>query len=722
MIGQTLSHYTILEKLGEGGMGTVYLAEDQTLGRKVALKVLPAEMAADPDRLQRFQREAKTVAALNHPAIVTLYSVENVDNTHFITMEVVEGKSLESMIHPGGLSLDRLFDIAVPLASALAAAHRQHITHRDLKPPNIMLTKDGRVKVLDFGLAKLHASGAPGEALDAATLALTQDGMVMGTMPYMSPEQAQSKSVDHRTDIFSLGIVLYELATGRRPFLGETPADLISSILRDAPPSVTTINVDLPNHLGRIISRCLEKTPDRRYQTALDLRNELEQLQKEVSESGAGSMPSIAVLPFADMSQEKDQAYFCEGIAEELINGLGRIQNLRVASRTSAFKFRGSDTDIREIGRQLGVSTVLEGSVRKAGDRVRITAQLINVTDGYRLWSDRFDREMKDVFAIQDEISESIVEALRVTLSPKERRAIQNVATRDVEAYDYYLKGRKYFYEMSRKSFEYARQMYSKAIEIDPLYALAYAGIADCCSFLFMYADSTDANRSLADQSSKKAVELDPELAEAHASRGLALSMNKKYDDAERHFESAIRHNSKLFEAHYFYARACLAQGKLAKAAQLFERAGEVRPEDYQAPLLLRQVLIGMGASREETDKALDRALTVVKSHIELNPDDARAHYMGASVLIELGRVEDGLGWAQRALEIDPDEPAVLYNVACCYSLAEKGDEAIDYLEKAVSEGFGYREWLEHDSDWDGIREHPRFKALLDTMGGAEPA
>ncbi len=720
MIGEKLSHYQILEKLGEGGMGAVYAAEDTNLGRKVALKVLPAVMATDPERLKRFQREAKTVAALNHPNIVTIFSVEEADDTRFITMELVEGKSLDQIISRRSLPIDKFFQIAIPLADALSAAHRRGVTHRDLKPANIMISEDGRVKVLDFGLAKLQIEAGSAEGQEDMTQALTQEGVVMGTIPYMSPEQVQAKTVDHRTDIFSLGVIFYEMASGNRPFGGDSSADLISSILRDIPRPVNEINLELPNHLGRILKRCLEKEPGRRYQTALDIRNELEELQSEAKAAKKESAPSVAVLPFVDMSPNKDQDYFCEGIAEELINGLGRIQNLRVASRTSAFQFKETTLDIREIGDRLSVSTVLEGSVRKAGDHLRITAQLVNVTDGYRLWSDRYDREMKDVFAIQDEIAESIVDALEVTLSPKERRAIQSVATRDVEAYDYYLRGRKYFYQMNRKSFEFAREMYSKAIEIDPNYALAYAGIADCCSLLYQYADSSQENQDQAFSASLKALELDPELAEAHASRGLALSISKKFADAEEQFETAIHLNPKLFEAYYFYARDCLAQGKLAKSAQLFEKASEVRPEDYQAPLLLRQVLIGMGASRNVTDQALRKALEVVEKHLELNPDDARAHYLGGSALIELGQTEKGLEWARRALEIDPQEPAILYNVACAHSIAGASDEALGYLEQAIAAGFGYKEWLENDSDFDTIRENPRFQALLDRLAPAD--
>ena len=719
MIGQTLSHYTILEKLGEGGMGTVYLADDTNLNRKVALKMLPADMASDPERLRRFQREAKAVAAMNHPSIVTIYSVEESDQGHFITMEHVQGKSLDNLITGQGLALDRFFTVAVPLADALNAAHQQGITHRDLKPANIMVTGEGRVKVLDFGLAKLQASGLETEATEIATMALTREGMVMGTVPYMSPEQVQSKPVDHRTDIFSLGIVFYEMATGKKPFQGDSSADLISSILRDSPPSVTEVNLDLPNHLGRIIKRCLEKEPSRRYQTALDLRNELEALQNEAGSAGIATAPSIAVLPFADLSPEKDQDYFCEGLAEELINALVKIESLRVASRASAFQMKESVTDVREIGRRLKVDTVLGGSVRKAGNHLRITAQLTNVGDGYHLWSERYDRQLEDVFAIQDEIAQNIVEALQVQLSPTEKRDIEKVHKVDVQAYDYYLKGRKFFYQFRQQGFEFARQMFARAIVIDPQYARAYAGVADCCSFLYMYFDSSEENLKEADAASRKAVEIDPGSAEAHASRGLAVSLSQRFDEAKIEFETALRLDPKNFEAHYLYARSLAGQGNLAEASKLFEKACEIDPEDYNAPILLAQTLHGLGHA-EESNTAYRKALQVVNKHLELNPDDARAVNLGAAALCHLGDRDEAVKWASKATVIDPDNPSVLYNVACVYAQLGEIERGIDCLEQSITTGMGQKEWIENDPDLNPLRENPRFQSLLDQLSQIE--
>jgi non-specific serine/threonine protein kinase len=716
VIGQTISHYRILEKLGEGGMGAVYLAEDVNLDRKVALKVLPAEMSDNVERLERFEREAKAIAALNHPNIVTIHSVEHEAGIRFLTMERVEGVPLDEKIAHGGLALNAFLAIAKPLVEALGAAHDKGITHRDLKPANIMVTDDGRVKVLDFGLAKLTEDQPSSESTELPTQGLTQDGVVLGTVPYMSPEQVQGRPADGRSDLFSLGIIFYQLLTGHRPFRGETSADVISSILRDQPKSVTSVNVQLPNHMSRIVRRCLEKNPNDRYQTARDLLYELKDLNREAVAAVEQSGNSIAVLPFADMSPEKDQDYFCEGIAEELINGLGRINNLRVASRSAAFQFKGSAVDIQQVGETLNVKTVLEGSVRKAGNQLRITAQLVNVADGYRLWSDRFDRSMEDIFAIQDEIAESIVKALEVKLSPKERRAIQNVATRDVAAYDYYMRGRKFFYEFDRKNFEFSRQMYERAIAIDEHYALAYAGIADSCSFLFMYTGSAGTDRDQADVASRKALELDPELAEAHASRGLVLSLSEDYEGASEHFERAIQLNPKLFEAYYFFARASASEGKLAKAAQLYEKAIEVRPEDFQARLLLPQIYRGLGRM-DEAFKADEDGIEAARKHLELNPGDARALSMGAAALVSIGQKEEGLTWAERAVALAPHETMLMYNVACLYSLAGEPDQAFEYLDRAAEAGHAHRAWLEADSDLDPIRDDPRFQTILDQIG-----
>ena len=389
-----------------------------------------------------------------------------------------------------------------------------------------------------------------------------------------------------------------------------------------------------------------------------------------------------------------------------------RIKGLRVSSRTSSFAFKGKSEDIRSIGRKLGVATVLEGSVRKAGNQLRISAQLINVEDGCHLWSESYDRELKDVFVIQDEIARSIAATLKIALTPRESIALSKAPTTDLEAYDYYLRGKQFFYQYKTRGVEFALKMYTRAIELDPTYVRAYAGIADCCSFLFMHAGSHDPHREEADRMSRKALELDPESAEAHASRGVACSLKKNFVEAEAEFEQAIRLDPTLFEAYYFYARICFEQGKLEKTIQLYEKSIEVNPQDYQAPLLVAQIYSDLG-DEEKAEASRRRGVQAVEGRLKLHPDDSRALYMGANGLVGLGEFEQGLEWAKQALEIDPEEPMVLYNVACIQSLAHRYEDALDSLEKSVACGLMHKNWLEHDSNLDPLRRFPRYKKLI---------
>lgn len=428
--------------------------------------------------------------------------------------------------------------------------------------------------------------------------------------------------------------------------------------------------------------------------------------------SAPDSRGSVAVLAFTDMSPAKDQEYFCDGIAEEIINNLTRIKSLRVSSRTSSFAFKSKSEDVRLIGQKLGVSTVLEGSVRKSGDKLRITAQLISVADGCHLWNERYDREVKDIFAIQDEIARSIATTLRITLTPRESDAIGRAPTSDLQAYDYYLRGKKFFYQYKAKGVEFALKMFTRAIELDPDFVRAYAGIADCCSFLYLYAGNHEEHREKADQMSLKALKMDPDSAEAHASRGVAYSLKGDYRAAEQEFETAIHLDPMLFEAYYFYARVCFAKGELQKTIKMYEKAVEVNPQDYQSPLLMAQIYSDLGeAGKAEASRW--RGIEAAKARLIANPDDTRALYMGANGFVALGRFEQGLEWATQALAIDPDEPMVLYNVACVQSLANKYDDALDTLEKAVRNGLKQKGWLEHDSNLDPLRRSPRYKKLI---------
>lgn len=709
-----LAHYRLLEKIGSGGMSDVWRALDTRLDREVALKLLPSGGAEDAVRLALFKSEARAVAALNHPHIVTLYAIEEAEGRTFMTMELIRGRTLKELIPENGLTLAAFFNLAMPLADAIGAAHARGVIHGDLKPANFMVNEAGTLKVLDFGLARFDLPAPPQQPAkdETSTLQMELDGRLAGTILYMSPEHVQGRPLDARSDIFALGVVFYEMLTGRLPFRGASIAELMASILKDEPPPLAARRPDLPRDLARIVGRCLEKDPDRRLQTSLDLRNELDAVRRQPAPGPEQGPASVAVLPFSDLSAAKDQDYFCEGIAEEIINTLSRVKGLKVAARTASFRFKNAVLDGREIGDELGVGTLLAGSVRKAGRRLRISVELTDVASGDRLWAEQFDRELKAVFAIQEEIAQAVVTALEVTLSPRERRALKQVATADAQAYDFYLRGRNFFYQARRRGLTFALQMFSRAIEFDPNYALAYAGIADCHAFMYLNFERAEIHRREADAASLRALELDPELAEAYVARGVALSVNERMAEAEQAFETALRINPRLFDASYYYARHRFVQGQADLALPLYEQAARLRPDDYQSPLLVAQIFDDLGRPEEARARRM-RGVKLVEERLDLVPDDVRALYMGANGLVALGEREKGLAWARRARDIEPDEPMLLYNLACIYSLAGDPETALDCLEKAVDLGLSHRKWIEHDSNLDAVRGSPRYTAVL---------
>jgi serine/threonine protein kinase/Flp pilus assembly protein TadD len=714
--GLDLLHYRLIEKIGEGGVGIVWKALDTTLDREVAIKILSETFRQQPERLERFKREAKALAALDHPNIVTIHSIEREDELLFLTMELVRGRLLREVVPEGGLPFEQWMNLAISITDAVGAAHEHGITHRDLKPQNILVRDDGLLKVLDFGLAHSARPSTRTIGVDDDTLTSELHGLVSGTPSYMSPEQIDGLSIGPASDVFSLGIVLYEMATGQQPFRGESFATQIASMLRDRPRPLTELRPELPPRVEKILGRCLEKNPERRYPSAVELHTDLEQVRRRPASGDNGPVPTIAVLPFDDSSAEKDQDYFCEGIAEEIINALTRVKNLRVASRSSSFLFKEAALDSREIADRLGVSTLLQGSVRKYGNRLRITAELINAVDGYQFWSERYDRESKDIFAVQDEIAGSIVEALQVSLTPKERRAIKQVATAHPRAFDLYLRGRKFLNQYGRKSIEFAQQMFSRAIDLDPSYARAWAGVADCCAYLYMNVDHCENNRRRAEEASLRAIELDPDLAEVQTSRGVALSLMERFDEADAAFRTALQLDPLQFEATYFYARDCFTRGNHEKAIELYERACELRPEDYQAALLVAQSYTDLNRTEEATE-ARHRGVKAAEQRLELSPDDVRALYMGANGLVALGETERGLAWADRARAIDPNDPMLLYNLGCIYSLAGASEQALECLRQSVEAGFAHTPWIRNDSNLDPLREDPEFIALLDQLG-----
>jgi serine/threonine protein kinase/Flp pilus assembly protein TadD len=696
-------------------MATVYLAQDLKHGRQVALKVLHPDLAASLGS-ERFLREIQIAARLQHPHILPLYDsgqIESSDGSHpllYYVMPFVEGESLRDRLHrEKPLSIEEAVRIGRDIAAALDYAHRHGVVHRDIKPENVML-HEGEAMVTDFGIAKAVSA--------AGSESLTQTGLAVGTPAYMSPEQATGeREPDGRSDIYSLGCLLYEMLAGSAPFIGSNAQALIMKRFTEPVPSVRAARPTVSADLDQVVTRALAKDPDERFATASQVVVALGSPRVATPPEAtlvtavAANKKSIAVLPFADMSPQKDQDYFCEGIAEEIINALSKIEALHVASRSSAFAFKGHQ-DVRKVGQQLGAGTVLEGSVRKSGNRLRISAQLINVANGYQLWSERYDRELEDVFAIQDEIAENIVRALRVVLSEDEKRAIEVAPRADVKAYDYYLRGRQFLHQFRRTSVQFARRMFERAMEIDPTYVRAYAGAADCCSFLYMYWDASKANLEGADTYTRRALELGPEVAEPHASRGLALSLRQRYQEADQEFETAIRLNPNLYEAHYFYGRALFQQGKYADVVRCYAEAARVRPEDYQTRILAVPSLRRLGRNAE-AEAMLRQGVELAEKHVELNPDDARALVLGGGALIQVGQPAKALEWAERGIAVDPEDSSVLYNVACIYALGGKPQEALDCLDKAVRNGFGHREWLENDSDLDSLRQDPRFEALL---------
>ena len=711
--GIKLGPYEILSKLGEGGMGIVYQARDPRLERDVAIKVLPDRYVKDKIALARFQRELRVLASLSHPNIRSIYDMGTYGNLSFAVMELLDGETLSERLKREPLHWLETITISLAVAEGLAAAHSKGIIHRDIKPKNIFLTKNGSIKILDFGLAHCGLKETKKRQKGDTITLKTQPGAVLGTYPYMSPEQVSGWPVDERSDIFSLGCVLYEMIAGKSPFQKGGPASIIAAILNESPPYIGESFKVIPEAFSQIISTCLEKDPNKRFGSAQEIVAKL----KIIERNNFGHLnkitgASVAVLPFVNMSPEKENELFGDGLAEELINSLFKIEGLHVASRTSSFTFKGKNHDIRFIGQQLNVSTVLEGSVRRSGNRLRVTAQLINVADGYHLWSDIFDREIEDVFDIQFEISENIAQALRVVLSNQEKRALLQMPTKNVQAYDYCLKGRQYFYQFTRTGFEQARKLFAKALNLDPNYASAYAWASYCYSFIYSWFNADESNLNKADKTSLKALQLGPDLAESHVARGMALTLLSRLQEAREEFETALQKNPELYDVYYFYARVCFTQGELEKAAELAEEALKLHPDDCNASCLLGMIYESLGL-KDKYQKSLHRSLNAIEKQMKKFPDDARILYLGGAISIRMGKNEQGLRWAERALEANPIEPMILYGIACSFSLIGHLDRAFQCLEKAVKHGRLPREWIEKDPDLDPLRGHPRYKALL---------
>ncbi len=698
--------YHIEGEIGRGGMATVYRARDLRHSRPVAVKVMNPEIAASMGTA-RFLSEITTAAGLSHPNIVPLHDSGEKDGVVYYVMPHIEGETLrERMNREGKIAVVEAAKIISRVAAALDFAHRRGVVHRDIKPENIMLC-EGEPLILDFGIAKaITAAGGS---------SLTQTGIALGTPAYLSPEQASGETnIDGRSDQYSLACTFFEMVAGSAPFTAATPQRVIAMRFTGSPPELLGKEPAVGTDLSRALSKAMSLDTVDRYGSSTDFAKALSDsvLSLPTSVEANDARQSIAVLPFSNMSADPDNEFFADGIAEEIINALTRIRSLDVVSRGSAFAFKQRSEDVSEIGKKLNVRTVLEGSVRRAGKRLRITAQLIDVGTRNYLWSERYDREMADVFEIQDEISTNIVNALKLVLTPREEEAIKKVPTQSVRAYEYYLRGRQLFHQRRGETLDAAEDMYRRAIALDPSYALAYAGLADCSIFRAQDQGGGEEAVAQADASSKRALELDPNSAEAHSSRGLTLSHQHRYDEAEKEFHEAIRLDPTFYEAPYFFGRTLQSQGKLHEAAEMYERAVSIRPDEYQTLSYLAMAFQSLG-DRERMIETSARMVKAAERAIVINPGDSRALYLGAINLERLGESARAQEWADRALRLDPSHPVMLYNLACFHSVAGRVDIAIDHVEGALDLGFLHKEWYLTDSDLENIRDLPRFKQLI---------
>ncbi len=716
---------------GKGGAGVVFRGVDRTSGAAVAIKAGHAD-----DQDLRFQREVETLAALRHPAIVTYLGHGMSEGELYLIMEWLDGQDLGTRLKAGRLTLDESVSVARQVAVALAAAHEKGIVHRDVKPSNVFLVNGhtDRVKLLDFGIARR-----------AGMSTLTSTGILVGTPSYMAPEQARGISDLHaRVNVYGLGALLFHCVTGRAPFAADSIEQVIARILTETAPRLRSLVPEVSPELDALVARMLSKDPLRRpadgraVHTALvgiDVTaapfavgsavepDDLGQLVGSPDEDTPDALvqsatldarfrgSSIAVLSFSDMSPAGDQGHLCDGIAEELINALSHVEGLRVAARSSSFRYKSSAADAREIGTRLGVDAVLEGAVRRSGDKLRVTVQLVDVATGYQRWSHRFDGTLDDVFAIEDQISSRVAIALRGILTGRERDAIRRPGT-TAEAYGYFLRARQMIHSVSPASYQAVVEMLERAIEVNPTYAPAYAGLAEMHCRYFEWADGGDPARQAADRASRRALELAPQLAESHVARGQVLKVFGRYDEAGRAFEEAVRINPSSFDAYHLHARMCFQRGKMEQAAELFGRAAALRVEDFQCSLLMAQTLRVLG--RHDEARAVRReGLRRAERHLELEPNDPRALSVGAPELFFDGQRERAIEWAGRAAAAAPDDPAVWYNVACAYAGMGEVEEALRWLEKLFGRGMGGREWALLDPDFDLLRDDPRFRALV---------
>jgi serine/threonine protein kinase/tetratricopeptide (TPR) repeat protein len=736
-VGQTLSHYKITRKIASGGMGVVYEAEDSRLGRRVALKFLPEQMAQNTQLSERFQREARAASALNHPNICTIHSIENVDGQNFLVMELLEGQTLAHMLGRVTFSMDKLLPIATQIADALESAHAKGIVHRDIKPANIFITDRGPVKIMDFGLVKIEPEDLQAGEHNSTKIEpqhqLTSPGVAMGTASYMSPEQARGQLVDARTDLFSLGSVLYQMAGGVLPFAGDTAAVIFDSILNREPEPVDKINPALPAEFGRIISKLLEKDRTLRCQSATELKTDLNRLKRnldsgvkraaELNESKSGvpktGTKSVAVLYFENLSAAKEDEYLRDGITEDIITELSKIRGLNTFSRPTVLAFRDKSATPSQVGNLLRAAFVLTGTLRRAGNRLRITTQLVDTQTEFPLWSERYDREMKDVFEVQDEIARKIAEALRVTLSQQELEDLATKPTENLQAYDLYLRGKRYARRQTRQDLEFALQMFENAVAMDPSFALAYAACANACAMFYCNYSRDAIWVERARNASGKAVALRWDLPEVMVSQAWVLYATELHDEAVRMVEKAIERKRDCEGAYYLLCRALFSAGRYQEVIDVMETALEVSGEDYNVYVPVVNSLGALG-KKDAHRNLLLRRIAALENHLKQVPEDARARVLMATDYAEFDRVEDAIRELNMAITLRANEASILYNAACTYAILKRKREALETIKKAWEAGFKDSVWARRDPDLALLHDDPEFLRLYPLPADSE--